>query len=651
MPNWSNMGGFRRILLPKSNFGTLCSKKRQPNEVSGRASQFLSGPSSKNVAGADRGFNCSSPFASSCRGHAGFFHRAYSSSSAPVISSNPSPLGRSIAFGALMVGSGLATYYFYPRPQRAPNVEIPEEVHTVSNWSNTHEVKTKVLIQPESLEELEIVVEIANAHKQKIRPVGSGLSPNGIGLCSDGMVNLALMDNILNVDKETGLVTVQAGARVEQVVEELKPYGLTLQNFASIKEQQIGGFIQVGAHGTGARLPPVDEQVVGLKLVTPGKGTLDLTPESDPDLFYFARCGLGGLGVVAEVTLQCVPRHRLLEYTFVTNMKGVQKNHKKWLNQYKHLRYLWIPDSDTVVVVQCNPLPEGKEAPKLKQLTADEKLGHVRTLYKEVAATKGLHNIPESGSADRKPSGKEGLWSSTGAGGDKGGEGTKLLTDEQLSELSFTELRDVLIAVDPLNREHIMKVNRAEAKYWKLSEGYRTGWSEEILGFDCGGQQWVAEVSFPAGTLKKPDMNDVKYMEEVLKLIKSDGIPAPAPIEQRWSARSRSPLSLASSPSPDTLHAYVGIIMYLPTSEEEQRAAITQSFFNYRDATRRQLWDRYNAFEHWAKVEVPTDEKTLLWLQERLRKRFAVEKFNRLRSELDPNNILSNDHLDRLFPR
>ena len=33
---------------------------------------------------------------------------------------------------------------------------------------------------------------------------------------------------------------------VLQVVEALRPYGLTLQNFASIREQAIGGFVQVG---------------------------------------------------------------------------------------------------------------------------------------------------------------------------------------------------------------------------------------------------------------------------------------------------------------------------------------------------------------------------------------------------------------------
>ena len=59
---------------------------------------------------------------------------------------------------------------------------------------------------------------------------------------------------------------------MSQVVEELRPYGLTLENYASIREQQLGGFIQTGAHGTGAAIPPVDDQVVAMRLVTPAAG-------------------------------------------------------------------------------------------------------------------------------------------------------------------------------------------------------------------------------------------------------------------------------------------------------------------------------------------------------------------------------------------
>ena len=91
------------------------------------------------------------------------------------------------------------------------------------------------------------------------------------------MISLALMDRILSVDTQTMQVTVQAGARVSQVLDALRPYGLTLQNLASINEQQIGGFMSVSAHGSGATLPSVDEQVVAYKLVTPSQGTLTLT--------------------------------------------------------------------------------------------------------------------------------------------------------------------------------------------------------------------------------------------------------------------------------------------------------------------------------------------------------------------------------------
>lgn len=41
-------------------------------------------------------------------------------------------------------------------------------------------------------------------------------------------------------------VRVQAGARVQAVADELRQAGLSLQNYASIREQTVGGFIQVG---------------------------------------------------------------------------------------------------------------------------------------------------------------------------------------------------------------------------------------------------------------------------------------------------------------------------------------------------------------------------------------------------------------------
>ncbi|CAL9095545.1 unnamed protein product [Musa acuminata var. zebrina] len=525
----------------------------------------------------------------------------------------------------LLVGCGAATYYSFPFSADAKHKKaqifryapLSDDLHTVSNWSGTHEVHTRVFLQPETLADLEAAVRDAQQNRRRIRPVGSGLSPNGLGLAKSGMVNLALMDKVLEVDREAKRVTVQAGIRVSQLVDALKEHGLTLQNFASIREQQIGGILQVGAHGTGAWLPPIDEQVISMKLVTPMKGTIVVSKEKNPELFFLARCGLGGLGVVAEVTIQCVDRHELVEHTFVSNASEIRKNHKKWLAENKHIKYLWIPYTDAVVVVRCNPLSKWKNPNFKPKYGKDEALKHIRDLYRD-----SLRKYR------------------TDVGND----------EQDINQLSFTELRDKLLALDPLNKDHVMKVNQAEAEYWKKSEGYRVGWSDEILGFDCGGQQWVSETCFPAGTLKMPNMKDLDYIEELKQLIEQEDIPAPAPIEQRWTACSKSLMSPASSSEEDDIFSWVGIIMYLPTIDARQRKDITEEFFHYRYLTQTRLWDEYSAYEHWAKIEVPKDKEELAALQERLRKRFPVDTYNKVRGELDPNRILSNAVLEKLFP-
>lgn len=128
---------------------------------------------------------------------------------------------------------------------------------------------------------------------------------------------------------------MQAGAKVQDVVEALRPYDLTLQNFASVREQQIGGFTQVSAHGTGAALPPVDEQVLSMRLVSPGLGQAVELQRGKDAAFEWAKVGLGSMGVVTEVTIQCVDAHRLLEETTVTNRRTVERNHQQYVLSFQ----------------------------------------------------------------------------------------------------------------------------------------------------------------------------------------------------------------------------------------------------------------------------------------------------------------------------
>lgn len=110
----------------------------------------------------------------------------------------------------------------------------------------------------------------------------------------------------------------------------------------------------------------------------------------------------------------------------------------------------------------------------------------------------------------------------------------------------------------------VARVNKAEAAYWRLSQGYRLEESTKVLGFDCGGQQWVLEVAHPMGRVPPPAAGpatsaneggllaklggvvgggggrqplaptpDIDFVDRVRGRIRELGIAAPCPIEQR----------------------------------------------------------------------------------------------------------------------
>jgi len=439
--------------------------------------------------------------------------------------------------GAFLVGSAVAAISLLSdRTQKNRTLleaaplnqdECEDETTNIVNWSGTHAVNVlnKNYYEPETTAELEQIVAKCHEDGQPLRPVGSALSPNAISFNAGGMVSLANLDRIIKIDKENMTVTVEAGARVSQVIDALREQDLTLPNLASIAEQQMGGFTQIGAHGTGAKISPVDDFVTSLKLVTPARGTVELTPE-DGEMFQLAKVGLGCLGVVSEVTMSCVPAHHLLEHTYVLTRSQAKKQINNLLKKHKHIRYMWIPYQDTVVVVTNDP--EDENSAMLVEGSNKSKAGVVDSF-------KPLRDLLKELSKDSK----------------------EPMTDETLQEKGFGELRDALLSFKPLSGDHVKRVNEVEAEFWKLSEGYQIRPSDELLQFDCGGQQWVFEVCFPTGTYQRNAGHDMQFMEDLLKKIESDKIPAHAPIEQRWSANSNSLMSPAHGPD-GGLHCWVG---------------------------------------------------------------------------------------------
>jgi L-gulono-1,4-lactone dehydrogenase len=179
------------------------------------------------------------------------------------------------------------------------------------NWAGDERCAPAMIARPGSIEAICEAVERAGREGRRVRTTGSGHSFSDVA-CTDGlMLKLDRFAGILDVDRASGLVRAQAGITIRALNRQLDAHGLALENLGDVDAQSIAGAISTATHGTGARLRNLSAQVHALTLVLADGSTLECSRERDPEIFRAARVGLGTLGVIAEVTLQCVPAFTL----------------------------------------------------------------------------------------------------------------------------------------------------------------------------------------------------------------------------------------------------------------------------------------------------------------------------------------------------
>ena len=179
------------------------------------------------------------------------------------------------------------------------------------NWAGDQRCRPVAIERPASIGEIAAALERAADRGERVHTVGSGHSFSDIALTDGRLFSLERMSRVLDLDRDSGLVRVQGGITIRTLNTHLAQHGLALENLGDIDIQSIAGAISTATHGTGARLGNIPSQVSALTLVLADGSTLECSTERDPELLRAARVGLGALGVIAEVTLRCVPAFRL----------------------------------------------------------------------------------------------------------------------------------------------------------------------------------------------------------------------------------------------------------------------------------------------------------------------------------------------------
>ncbi|HTZ85192.1 MAG TPA: D-arabinono-1,4-lactone oxidase [Solirubrobacteraceae bacterium] len=237
------------------------------------------------------------------------------------------------------------------------------------NWAGDQRCTPAAIERPGSIEQLAEALERASSRGSRVRAVGSGHSFSDVALSDEGgtLVSLDRMGDVLEVDRTSGLVRVQAGITIKSLSSRLDQHGLAMENLGDIDVQSIAGAISTATHGTGTGLRNIASQVAALKLVLADGSTFECDAEHEPEAFRAARVGLGALGVIAEVTLRCVPAFTLRGVDEPAPLESTLARFEQLALGNDHFEFFVFPYAQTALTRTNNrtqepPRPRGRIA-------------------------------------------------------------------------------------------------------------------------------------------------------------------------------------------------------------------------------------------------------------------------------------------------
>eukprot|EP01080_Neovahlkampfia_damariscottae_P000817 gene817-9067_t len=242
------------------------------------------------------------------------------------------------------------------------------QVGQFKDFSERYQCKPLNFFQPKNETDLlEFLQNVRSTH-QTIRVVGGGHSMSPIAFSKHNLVNLDFMNKLIDVNTTSKQVTVQAGIRIKDIAKSISKYHLSLSNVGQITEQSIAGAISTSTHGSSSFLPKskmlefgsLSTQIVRMKILD-AKGEFHYASKKEnPDLFDAARCSLGALGIITEVTIQCQELHHLEIIESEENFIEVIQDYENYLLNKKYFRFWYIPYTNRSKVIYFQKTTEPK---------------------------------------------------------------------------------------------------------------------------------------------------------------------------------------------------------------------------------------------------------------------------------------------------
>ncbi|WP_448237341.1 D-arabinono-1,4-lactone oxidase [Microbacterium paulum] len=248
------------------------------------------------------------------------------------------------------------------------------------NWARTERVRPTTVEYPSTIEAVRRSVRSAAARGRLIKAVGTGHSFTGIAVAPGTLLEMTELSGLVSVDRDRQRARLLAGTRLHRIPALLAPYGLAMANLGDIDRQSISGAISTGTHGTGSRFGGIATQVVAATLVTADGELLTVSEDENADLLPAVALGLGALGILVDVTIQCVPAFVLEAVERPEPLDSVVDDVVSRADAVDHFEFYWFPHTDTALTKTNTRLPAGSPTKPLSaasRLVDDVLVGNV----------------------------------------------------------------------------------------------------------------------------------------------------------------------------------------------------------------------------------------------------------------------------------
>nr|MBC9203921.1 FAD-binding protein [Paenibacillus sp. PL91] len=180
------------------------------------------------------------------------------------------------------------------------------------NWAGNYKYSASELHVPENVEQIQELV----ARSSRIKALGTRHSFNGIADCTESLLSLHKLNRVIELDHKRNKVTVEAGIRYGDLCDYLYGCGYALHNLASLPHITIAGACSTATHGSGDRNGNLATAVHSMEVVKADGERVVFSRDQQDGLLVGAVVGLGGLGVITQITLDVIPAFQMSQYVF-----------------------------------------------------------------------------------------------------------------------------------------------------------------------------------------------------------------------------------------------------------------------------------------------------------------------------------------------